>query len=1069
MMKIKEAEWKMQSLKCLGIIKKMKNTAYIIGFLIASLTIKAQNSEPFWLNEKINEDNRMTMHASYYVYENEALAEKGDWKQSKNYLNLNGIWKFKYLESPNDLPKDFEKTDFKDVSWDDFKIPANWDVNGYGYPVYTNTTYDFAHWMTVNPPFVPVEYNPTGVYRRDITIDENWKGKDVFLHVGAAKSNLTVWVNGVYVGYGEDGKLPQEFNLSKFLNVGKNTIVFKIMKWSDGSYLECQDFWRMSGITRDTYLYTRNKSHLIDFEMRPDLDASYEDGTLKITTQFSDFKKKDHYTLEVQLKDKETLITSKSLTLNESTHKETFNFSVKNPKKWSAEIPNLYQVNFILKNKKGKVVEVISQNVGFRKIEIKDGQLFVNGLAVYIKGVNRQETDPTTGQTISRARMEEDVKLLKQYNINALRMSHYPNDEYFYELCDQYGIYLVDEANLESHGMGYELNKTLGNKPDWELAHFQRISRMVERDKNHPSVIIWSMGNEAGNGYNFYRAYLWLKNRDSSRPIQYERASYAGWDGKSMKFDWDSDIINPQYSAPTGMEDYIVANPNPRRPYILSEYVHAMGNSMGNFKDYWDEFRAHKNFQGGFIWDMIDQSIYKTKEDGTVIFAYGGDFGPKDVPSDNNFLNNGVFNPERQPNPHAFEMRNVYQNILTSWEKKEIASIKVFNEFFFKDLSNVSLHWQFVLDGVVDSKGTIEHLDINPQESKNYVLPIQLEGKKFQEAFINVSYQLKKEEPFLPKDFEIATEQLHYKGQWKNDIKTEGLAKFLVDKTANSITFKSDKSEITFDKETGFISDYTFENQAILKEGYQLRPDFWRAPNDNDMGANLQIKLRAWKEAMDNPTLIDWAYTTTKDHKTNIKAVYNLPQVSSKLTLNYEINSNGELLVKQSLKMNENKETPMLPRFGMEMILPKTFNTIAYYGRGPYENYIDRNYSAKVGLYNQTVSEQYYPYIRPQETGNKTDVRWLDLSNNNIKLRVESNDLFGMTALHYLTQDLDDGLEKHQRHAGDIKERDLTSFKIDYKQMGVGGIDSWGAWPMEKYLLKAKTYQYQFKITPSLK
>ncbi len=1037
-------------------------------FLINGLSGIAQESIPFWLNEKINQDNRMPMHASYYVYESEALAKNGDWKQSKNYLNLNGTWKFKYVESPNDLPKGFEKTDFNDTNWDDFKIPANWDVNGYGYPIYTNTTYDFAHWITVNPPFVPVKYNPTGVYRREISINKNWKEKDIFLHVGAAKSNLTVWVNGVYVGYGEDGKLPQEFNLNKFLNVGKNTIVLKVMKWSDGSYLECQDFWRMSGITRDTYLYARNKSHLVDFEIVPDLDDAYVDGTLKITTQFSDLKKKDNYSLEVQLKDGESLIASKSVKINESQKNPTFNFLVKKPKKWSAEIPNLYQVNFILKNKKGETIEVIPQTIGFRKVEIKGGQLLVNGLPIYIKGVNRHETDPTTGQTISKERMEQDIKVLKEFNINAVRMSHYPNDPYFYELCDKYGIYLVDEANLESHGMGYDLTKTLANKPNWEHAHLQRIERMVERDKNHPSIIIWSMGNEAGNGYNFYRAYLWLKNRDASRPIQYERATVGGWEGATLKFDWDSDIIDPMYSSPKGMQEYIKANPNPSRPFIQCEYAHAMGNSMGNFKDYWNVIRAHKNFQGGFIWDMVDQSIYKTKEDGTVIFAYGGDYGPKDTPSDNNFLDNGVFNPERQPNPHAFEVKNVLQNIHTSWEDKDDIKIKIFNEFFFKNLSNVRLNWTLVLDGVEDENGTIETLNINPQQEKTYQLPIQLKGKTYQEAFVNISYTLKEEEPFLPKGYEIAKEQLHLKGVWKNNIELGNRRKMIVEKNDNSIVFKSDKTEIVFNKNTGYITGYTFNKEPILKEGYQLQPNFWRAPTDNDMGAKLQIKLRPWKEAMDNPTLMDWTYSITKDRKIKVKAVYNLPQVFSELTLNYELNSNGELYVQELLNIDKDKEVPMLPRFGMKMILPKNFNTISYYGRGPWENYIDRNYSSEVGLYNQTVSEQYYPYIRPQETGNKTDNRWMEISNNSIKLRIESDNFFSFTALHYLTEDLDDGLEKDQRHAGDIKERDLTSLKIDYKQMGLGSIDSWGAWPMEKYLLKDKTYQYQFKITPSL-
>ncbi|MWB93300.1 DUF4981 domain-containing protein [Flavobacterium sp. GA093] len=1045
----------------------MKKNLFIVLLIASMLSVQAQEKTPFWQNEKINEENREPMHAAYYVFENEALAAKNNWRESKNYLDINGAWKFIYVNKPDDLPKDFEKTTFDDKAWDNFKIPATWDVNGYGYPIYTNTTYDFAKYIKINPPFVPTDYNPTGVYRRDITIDKSWEGKDIFLHIGTAKSNLTVWVNGVYVGYGEDGKLPSEFNLNKYVKTGKNSIVLRVMKWNDGSYLECQDFWRMSGITRDSYLVARNKTYLKDFEITPDLDAKYVNGTLKITTEFSNVDKKGGYTLDVQLKDGNKMITSK--VISALSEKQTFDFAVENPKKWSAEIPNLYQISFILKDKKGNVVEVIHHNVGFRKVEITGGQLLVNGKAIYIKGVNRHETDPVTGQTVSRERMEEDIKLMKEFNINAVRMSHYPNDEYFYELCDKYGIYVVDEANIESHGMGYDITKTLGNKPDWELAHVQRMQRMVERDKNYTSVIIWSMGNEAGNGYNFYRGYLWIKNRDKSRPIQYERATAGSWDGKDLKYEWNSDIIDPMYSSPNKMEEYILANPNPERPYIQCEYAHAMGNSMGNFKDYWDVIRKYPNFQGGFIWDMIDQSVYKTQPDGTVVFAYGGDFGPKDVPSDNNFLNNGVFSPDRKPNPHAFEMRNVYQNILTSWQDKASATIKVYNEFSFKDLSNVTLNWKLVLDGVVQDSGSIDDLAIDPTQSKTYQLPVSLENKAFREAFVNISYTLKEEEPFLPKGFEIAKEQLALQGEWKNDTKIEGVSKITVEKKIEATVFKSDKAEITFDKKTGFISGYSFNNLPIIKEGYQLRPNFWRAPNDNDYGANLQKNLIAWKEATENPTLVNWTYSVSKDNKVLVQATYQLASVSGTLDLNYEWNSNGEIVVKEVLNLDKTKVQPMLPRFGMEMIVPKDFNAIQYYGRGPHENYIDRNYSSEVGLYNQTVSEQYYPYIRPQETGNKTDVRFLELSGNKLKLTVISNDLLSITALHYLNEDLDDGLQKDQRHAAELKERDLTSLKIDYKQMGVGGIDSWQAWPMEKYLLRDKKYQYQFKITPSLK
>ena len=1040
-----------------------------ICIVVMSITVDAQEKKPYWLDEKLNEENRMPMHASYFVYENEELALKNDWKLSGNYQSLNGVWKFKWLEDATELPRGFQEKDYNDQNWDNFSIPANWEMNGYGYPIYVNATYEFDHLIKINPPLVPSIKNHIGIYRRQVIVDKNWAHKDVFLHVGAAKSNLKVWVNGKYVGYGEDGKLPQEFKLNDFLKTGKNSIVLKVMRWSDGAYLECQDFWRMTGITRDTYLYARKKVHLQDFEIKTELDDSFRNAKIKVNTLFSSAKKKDNYSMELVLKDGATTIDTKSIRLKDFEDKETVEFFVENVKKWSAELPELYTMNFLLKNKKGAISEVISQQIGIRKVEIKNGQLLVNGQAIYLKGVNRHETDPRTGQTISKERMEEDIKVMKEFNINAVRTSHYPNDPYFYDLCDRYGIYVVDEANIESHGLGYSPTRTLANKPDWELAHLQRLQRMLERDKNHPSIIIWSMGNEAGNGYNFYRGYLWIKQRDASRPIQYERATLGAWSGKGLKFDWDSDIINPMYSSPKAMVDYIKGNPNPNRPFIQCEYAHAMGNSMGSFKDYWDIIREYDNFQGGFIWDMIDQSVYKKKDDGSLIFAYGGDFGPEGVPSDNNFLNNGVFNPERKPNPHAFEVKNVYQDIQTSWKNKEAVRINVFNEFFFKDLSNVRLQWTLIVNGKEKSKGIINDLKVKPQQEKSFYLPVNLKDINADEAFVNISYHLKDKEPFLRKDFIIATEQLYLDGDYKNDVKVEGAEKLTVLKRGNSTVFKGEHTEVSFDAKNGFINTYKFNNIDLIKPGCQLLPNFWRPPNDNDYGAKLQVKLLPWKEAVKNAELISWNYSGLKENKITVKAIYNLAEVYSKLELRYQINSDGELSIEESLHIDKNKEVPMLPKFGIQLIMPKTFNMLSYYGRGPHENYSDRNYSSQVGIYKQSVSEQYFPYIRPQETGNKTGIRWCELSNNKMELKVESNSLFYTTALHFLSEDLDDGIKKNQRNAGDIKERDLTSFQIDANQMGLGSINSWGALPVEKYRLLEKDYSFIFKITPKLK
>ncbi|WP_250629720.1 glycoside hydrolase family 2 TIM barrel-domain containing protein [Aureibaculum algae] len=1015
----------------------------IVLITIAIVKVNSQSEKPYWLDEKVNEENREPMHASYFIYENEQLANQNDWHKSNNYVDINGNWKFQFNENPANISKNFYATDINDADWDNFSIPANWEMKGYSYPIYVNATYPFDNLIKIAPPLVPEIQNPTGIFRKWVNVPENWSEKDVFLHIGAAKSNVKVWVNGNYVGYGEDGKLSQEFNLNKFIKPGKNLIVLKVMRWSDGSYLECQDFWRMSGITRDSYLYSRNKVHLKDVEIIPDLDQNYINGSLKITTTFSNIPKKDKHTLEIQLYDGTKVLTTKTISNLAVNGNKRLIINVENPKKWSAEIPNLYSLRFKLQDKKGNIVEIIDQNVGFRKVEIKGGQLLVNGQAVYLKGVNRHDTDPVGGQTIPRKTMEDDIRLLKEFNFNAVRTSHYPNDPYFYELCDKYGIYVVDEANIESHGMGYDPTRTLANNPDWEISHLQRLERMLERDKNHPSVIIWSMGNEAGNGYNFYCGFLWMKNRDTSRPTQYERANLGGQ--SDIRFDWNSDIVNPMYDSPSRMERYIEKSPIPNRPYIQCEYAHAMGNSLGNYKEYWDMFRKHDNFQGGFIWDMIDQSVYKEKEDGTVIFAYGGDFGPEGTPSDNNFLNNGIFSPDRKPNPHAYEAKFVHQNVLTSWDDKANYEISIFNEFYFKDLSNVELKWKLLLDGKVMDEGIITDLNVQPQTSKAIALPLKLPEKStYIEALVNLTYHLKNEEPLLSKGNIIAKEQLSLSDDWKKNLNIFGKTKMKISKSNEYITFSSHEASFTFNKSTGLLNGYQYKNNSILIEGTALKPNFWRAPIDNDYGAGLQNKLKVWKEPLKKIKPKNFEFKNEKDNTVSVKVMYRLDDASSDLEINYTLNSSGEIMVQQTLKIDKKAETPMLFRYGLTMQLPKAFENISYYGRGPIENYSDRNYNTQVGIFDQTVTEQYYPYIRPQETGNKTDVRWYKISNSKISLIINSDNLFNTTALHYTQNQLDDGEKREQRHASEISESSLTELKIDAKQMGLGSINSWG-------------------------
>ncbi len=1043
--------------------------------LLLHVSIIAQPLEigDAWNNEKISEINRQPMKASYYVFDNLTNAQKNNWKFSPYYISLNGTVKFKWAENFENSPKDFYNADFDDSNWDNFVIPSNWETKGFGYPIYVNIRYEFDHLIKPEPPLIPEQYNPVGSYRKNINIPESFEGKEIFIHFGAVKSNLTLWANGNFVGYSEDSKLPAEFNITKFVHKGDNFIAFQIIRWCDGTYLECQDMWRMSGISRDCYIYAREKVSVQDIEINTELDSLYQDATLSVKLDFDILQRGKNYSIDFELFDDKTSIFKNLYPIAELANKILF--PVKNPKKWTAETPDLYQLILTLKDENGKVLEVIPQHVGFREIEIKDGKLLVNGKAILIKGVNRHEMHPETGQTISKEVMEQDIQLMKQFNINALRTCHYPNDEYLYELCDKYGIYVIDEANIESHGMGYKLTRTLANQPTWKDAHLLRCKRMVERDKNHPSIIIWSMGNEAGNGYNFYECYLWIKNRDNSRPVQYERtiADYH------FNAEWNTDIVPPMYPSPDDLIYYADSIKEHKRPLIMCEYAHAMGNSMGNFKDYWDIIRSRQPIiQGGFIWDMIDQSLYKVNEAGDTIYAYGGDYGPTNVPSDKNFLCNGVFHPDRSPNPHAWEMKYVYQNIQSSLiNNKPI--IEVFNENFFRTIDNVKLDWELMADGQIIKNGTITQLNIGPRQKKQFVIPVKLPKNTDSEIFLNLSYKLNKPETLLNAGHEIAKEQLllRQKSQYISALKQHEELK--VEHKDNKIEISSSKVNITFNKINGLIEKYDFNNHSFIESRYALKPNFWRPPNDNDYGAGIQEKLKLWKIASQKQELISIRLDDSNKKLVKVSTeLYLGKELGASLNIEYLINSNGEMIVSQSLKTGK-KVNPVgsieghqgdlyyLMKFGMQMVLPENFKTIEFYGRGPWENYQDRNYASHVGIYQQKIQNQAYDYIRPQETGNKTDIRWYKINTDEgYGLEIMADTLLSMTARNYLDSDLDEGEKKSQKHTREVKTRLFAVLSIDYKQMGVGGIDSWWAWPLEKYRLPYKDYSYRFAIKP---
>jgi beta-galactosidase len=1035
---------------------------FVCATLILSVAkIVAQEPPAFWEDELKNEYNREPMHATYFAYANRELALKDDKEQSKNFQSLNGTWKFKWVDKPADKPLGFWKTDYNDSHWDNFKVPATWEVNGYGIPIYTNIKYDFGYLIQPNPPHVPHQYNPVGSYRREITIDKNWDGKDIYIQFGAVRSCFYLWVNGQWVGYSEDSKLPAEFNITKYVKPGqKNLVAFQVYRWSDGTYIEDQDMWRLAGVNRDVYMYARNPIHTRDVEIIPGLTDDYKNGQLKISLDFlnNDDKTLKDYKASFELLDASgKSIYKKSVALKDSTKFKNIIATIRNPKKWSAETPNLYRVLTTLYDSHGKVMEVIPQTTGFRKVEIKDGVLYVNGKAILIKGVNRHEMDPFTGQVISKERMEQDVRIMKENNINAVRTSHYPNDPYWYQLCDKYGLYVVDEANLESHGMGFGEN-SLSRKPDWFLQHFQRDSRAVERDKNHACVIIWSMGNEAGMGINFEKCYEWIKHRDPSRPVEYEPASATPY----------SDIYCPMYPSPDDMVHHVKYDSGSNhKPFILVEYAHAMGNTDGNFNDYWDTIRKYyPHMQGGYIWDFVDQGFRKITDRGDTIWAYGGDYGVN-MPSDDNFNCNGLVLPDRSLNPQMLEVKKLYQNIFTFPADIMVGKIKVYNDNFFKNLDDVYLDWELVGDGKIIQTGKYESLDVASHDTALVDLNYKLPRMNYKEVFLNVYYKNKKAEGMLPSDWEIAKDQLTLYSHLDNKTTMPGSDQLRVTVTDSIININNSNVKYIFSRHDGLLHQYVVDGSNYLKDGYGLKPNFWRPPTDNDFGADLQKTLINWKRASHNYVLLGFNIDSSNSKNIKLNMRYSLPDVYAYLDINYELNGKGAIKVTESLTADSTKEEPMMFKFGMQMMLPKEYNQMEWYGRGPSENYWDRKDAAFVGVYKMNVHDQFHSYVRPQETGNKTDVRWVKLTDEaGNGLWITGDTVLNIAARHYLDEDLDEGLVKHNTHSGELKERDMTVLNIDLEQTGLGGINSWGTWPLKQYRMEYKDYSYSFMIQP---
>ena len=1019
---------------------------HILTSLLAwmTLTLGAQTFQE-WKDPRINAVNRAPMHANYFAYESAEAAKKGIKENSANFMTLNGTWKFNWVKDADSRPTDFWETGFNDKGWNDIPVPGVWELHGYGDPIYVNIGYAWRNQFENNPPYVPTENNHVGSYRKEITVPASWKGKDIIAHFGSVTSNMYLWVNGKYVGYSEDSKLEAEFNLTPYLKPGqKNLIAFQVFRWCDGTYLEDQDFFRYSGVGRDCYLYARDKKRIEDIRVTPDLDGEYKNGSLNIVLNLKGSGK-----VNLTLKD-----ASGKEVANTQATKGNAIIEVENPHKWTAETPYLYTLYASLEGSN----EVIPVKVGFRKVEMKNAQLLVNGQPVLIKGANRHELDPDGGYVISKERMIQDIQVMKQFNLNAVRTCHYPDNNYWYELCDQYGIYMVAEANIESHGMGYG-EKTLAKRDDYTLAHMERNQRNVQRSFNHPSVIIWSLGNEAGYGPNFEKAYDWIKAEDPSRLVQYEQ---AGRNGKT-------DIYCPMYLGYKGCEDYS-KDEKYQKPLIQCEYAHAMGNSEGGFKEYWDLVRKYPKYQGGFIWDFVDQSVRWTGKNGKMIYAYGGDFNRFDA-SDLNFCDNGLISPDRVPNPHMYEVGYFYQDIWTNPADIKNGEISIFNEYFFRDLSAYYLEWQVLKAGKVMRSGRVEDLNVGPQQTVKMKLPIG-DICQCSEWLLNVAYKLKNTEGLLPAGHVIAKQQLvlnPYKApsmELGNEAKSnwEVVEPTLKENDKHYLIVHGENFRIEFDKQNGYLSKYQVNGLDMMKEGSYLKPNFWRAPTDNDFGAYLQRRYAVWK----NPTIkLVSLQQRIADQQAIIEASYELPEVSAKLNLTYVINNEGTMKVTQKMTADKNAKVANMFRFGMQMQMPRSFDKVEYYGRGPIENYIDRKANADLGIYRQSVAEQFYSYIRPQETGTKSDLRWWKTINAAGRgIQVVAAEPFSASALHYTIESLDEGTHKQQGHSPEVEEADLTNLCLDLIQAGLGCEDSWGRIARPEYQVPYGDYEFTFILKP---
>ncbi|MCA0931708.1 DUF4981 domain-containing protein [Lutimonas saemankumensis] len=1022
-----------------------------------------------WENPEVVSRNKEKPRASFVPFASRENVLANNYESSAFYTSLNGKWKFHIVDKPDERPFYFYKTDYDDGDWKEIDVPSNWELQGFGYPIYTNVKY--PHEKT--PPFIQKHYNPVGSYRTTFQVNKESLSRDLYLHFGAVSSAMNVWINGHKVGYSEDSKTPAEFLINDYVAEGDNLLAVEVFKWSDASYLEDQDFWRLGGITRDVYLLSRNKDHILDLEIGADLSNNFSSGELSLDVLIKRSTDRQLFVQADLMDDQgQKLLSRREKVVPEGQqgflHLEELIHDIR---PWSAEKPNLYRLLLSLEDDEGQILEYVSTQVGFRTVQIENGLLKINGKKVYLKGVNLHEHHDRTGHLVDEATMIKDIKTMKLHNINAVRTSHYPQPERFYELCNTYGLYVIDEANIESHGMGaehqgpFDTIQHVAYRPEWKAAHLDRIKNMVERDKNHPSVIIWSMGNECGNGPVFYEGYDWIKKRDPNRFVMFEQAGLNS----------NTDIVGPMYATIDQLEQY--AKVHKDRPFILCEYAHAMGNSVGNFKEYWDMMKQYDVLQGGFIWDWVDQGLIKENDQGTEYWAYGGDFGPKDVPSDGNFCLNGLVDPDRTPKPSLMEVKKVHQFI--DFSLKNGNRLELINNYHFLDLSEFYLVWEILENGKAVKSGKIDELSAQPGSSFLTDLPFEYDAKTGAEVVLTVRILTNSSSGLVPKDHLTAWEQFIIEDSEPITLPV-AKNKVIVSEDDNSITVSNKALRVVFSKADGMMKELTVDKDNLIYDGQGFVPNFWRAPIDNDFGNDLHKRCKDWRYASKNRILKRIESDIEKGLVTvlvDYEFFNEAQQKMAEVGLQYKINGDGIIQVIYKLSKEEIK-LPETPRIGLQLVLKKELNQVSWYGRGPYESYWDRKTGAPLGLYSGTVSEQYWPYIRPQENGNKSDTRWLTLTtpNKDKGLKIVGYPLVDFSVHHQIMEDFEslertdgrhrDGDLVKNRHTIDVRERDLTTLNIDYKQMGVGGDNSWGARTHPEYTLDGRFYEYSFFIFP---